>query len=697
MSASGASDSDSHPRKRFRKGTHSCLQCRRRKVRCVFESNSLRCENCIVRDSLCLQQEAERDGRRSSEPQTRILQRLQEVETLLSQVLERLPVGSAGSLRSGESTQRKTYAEPPSASSLACQRPSTLAEATYPSSKSFTPCDAGCNAPLLTLFDNSVLKRDLGSRDGSSTANLVVPDSEYGYSNKDTRRQLLGSIKNYVPNVHDLTRILGFSRDSWRMWRNVFPEDLESISAEPEDVKVGTIRDFIYKSLNTDSVAIVTKVILSLAVHLQQLPRDFNFSECTLHTSSEALQEYYMSFVGRCLDQDDGFVETMQGVESLMIQAEFYVNLGKPKKIWSIFRRAVNTAHLLGLHHASQDSTNVWASRRTALWRQIWQNDRELSLVLGLPYAVSEVFLAPCSTVADRTEEIFLAKLGIISGHIIERNHNHGQSKYHVTSDIDLELEECKDLMPAEWWALTQSLHMSDDALFSVSVMKMKYHNIRKLLHLPFMLKSYEDPRYDCSRLICLESAREMIKIYRTMRDEERPLLKMCDMMDFQAFTAAMILVVELLARSQFSVHYDPQQETSDWNTVNSIIRDFKRISATMVCSVPEQAAHLLEDFYITHHDPTTAHQTVYQATIPYFGKLRVVRGPCTAPDAPSTNTAIEPSNSSDPNVDPLINFDAYFQTLPGALHPWQELETDWAFDLGLADDWSWSLQGMGT
>ena len=116
-----------------------------------------------------------------------------------------------------------------------------------------------------------------------------------------------------------------------------------------------------------------------------------------------------------------------------------------------------------------------------------------------------------------------------------------------------------------------------------------------------------------------------------------------------------------------------------------------------MVCSVPEQAAHLLEDFYVTHHNPTTAHQTVYEATIPYFGKLRIVQDPCIAPDAPSTNAAVEPSNSSDPNVDPLINFDAYFQTLPGALHPWQELETDWAFDHGLADDWSWSLQGMGT
>ena len=566
---------------------------------------------------------------------------------------------------------------------------------------SLTPWDADHNAPLLSLFHNSVLKRDLGRRDSNAVADPAVADLEHGNLRKDANLRLLRNIKSYVPNVHDLTHMLEFSRDSWRMWRNLFPEDLRPISAEPEGFTVRSIRDFIYRSLNTDNVAIVIKVILCLAVHLQQLPRDFDFSKCTMQASSEALQNYYMRFVERFLDQDDGFVGTVEGVESLMIQAEFYVNVGKPKKIWSIFRRAVNCAHLLGLHHAIQDSTNVWASRRRALWSQIWQSDRELSLVLGLPYAVSEVFLASWTAVTGKPDEMFLAQLGVITGHIIERNQNHGQTKYHVTTRIDLELSECNDLMPEEWRTMIPGPHVSDDILFTVSVMKMKYHNTRKLLHLPFMLKSYEDPRYDCSRLLCLESAREIIKIYLTMRDEERPLLKMCDMMDFQAFTATMVLVVDLLGHSQFSVHYGPQQEARDWDIVNSIIRDFKRVSKTMVCSVAEQAAHLLEDFYSNHHRYTTERQTVYEATIPYFGKLRIVRDQGIAPDTTFTNAALEPPTSPglgmhSPGADAPVSFDAYFQTLPGTLQPWQELEADCTFDMGLGDDWSWLPQGTG-
>ena len=69
MSASASSDSDSHRRKRLRKGTHSCLECRRRKVRCIFEPNSQRCDNCMLRETACTKQDVGRERQKSSEHQ----------------------------------------------------------------------------------------------------------------------------------------------------------------------------------------------------------------------------------------------------------------------------------------------------------------------------------------------------------------------------------------------------------------------------------------------------------------------------------------------------------------------------------------------------------------------------------------------------------------------------------------------------
>jgi hypothetical protein len=54
MSAAG----DGPPRKKMRKGTHSCWECRRRKIRCTFSAdNQTTCTECFARGSRCVDQE----------------------------------------------------------------------------------------------------------------------------------------------------------------------------------------------------------------------------------------------------------------------------------------------------------------------------------------------------------------------------------------------------------------------------------------------------------------------------------------------------------------------------------------------------------------------------------------------------------------------------------------------------------------
>lgn len=45
--------------KGMRKGTHSCYECRKRKIRCIFAKDSTICESCAARDKECTQQRRE--------------------------------------------------------------------------------------------------------------------------------------------------------------------------------------------------------------------------------------------------------------------------------------------------------------------------------------------------------------------------------------------------------------------------------------------------------------------------------------------------------------------------------------------------------------------------------------------------------------------------------------------------------------
>jgi hypothetical protein len=64
------SDEDARPRK-VRKGTHSCRECRRRKVRCTFaSSNDPICITCYRRGTKCVSQGTTEGLDRHIEPET---------------------------------------------------------------------------------------------------------------------------------------------------------------------------------------------------------------------------------------------------------------------------------------------------------------------------------------------------------------------------------------------------------------------------------------------------------------------------------------------------------------------------------------------------------------------------------------------------------------------------------------------------
>lgn len=45
--------------KGMRKGTHSCYECRKRKVRCIFDKDSAICESCAAKRKRCTEQRRE--------------------------------------------------------------------------------------------------------------------------------------------------------------------------------------------------------------------------------------------------------------------------------------------------------------------------------------------------------------------------------------------------------------------------------------------------------------------------------------------------------------------------------------------------------------------------------------------------------------------------------------------------------------
>merc|ERR1712093_346347 len=94
--ALGSDHNQGPPRKKMRKGTKSCLECRRRKIKCTFEpERTAICNECYARGSTCIDQEhgdIQTYTQSNAEQSTYSLrERVSQLEGLVKQVLHRLP------------------------------------------------------------------------------------------------------------------------------------------------------------------------------------------------------------------------------------------------------------------------------------------------------------------------------------------------------------------------------------------------------------------------------------------------------------------------------------------------------------------------------------------------------------------------------------------------------------------------------
>ena len=96
QSPDGSTQDAGPARKKMRKGTRSCLECRRRKIKCTFEEGRTAvCNECYARGSTCIDQEhgdIQTYSQSTAEQSSYSLrERVTQLEGLVKQVLDRLP------------------------------------------------------------------------------------------------------------------------------------------------------------------------------------------------------------------------------------------------------------------------------------------------------------------------------------------------------------------------------------------------------------------------------------------------------------------------------------------------------------------------------------------------------------------------------------------------------------------------------
>ncbi|KAF4448102.1 hypothetical protein F53441_8418 [Fusarium austroafricanum] len=587
-----------HQTKRMRLGTKSCTECRRRKVRCIFDERQSECRQCMAHSLACQSQQVLPP---SSEDKDRIIQELTQF------------VGQVESRMISMQIAIDTLAS--KLDSQAAGNANTEHETDAENNGQQDEVELYQKTPVLEYFKSRRNKPNATPISGRTDPELNI------------------AVEDLIPNRQTLTKVLEYTDQAWSTW------PLSNMRASQRtrscgSSKPGSTADdagfpgsfesalaFIDDSLRSIDFGLVSKCLVWLCLCYQQLPRDFKDVETDLPLRTEEMIKRYLLRVETFYQVRSAPVCNLDFIEALALRSELFLLRGLPCKAWQSTRAGVDSAMLLELHLPG--NTN----RERDVWETLWTQDRRISLFLGMPYSVPEYLISSVEEDKHMTvERKVLRKLAMVSGHISDRDLLRKDVPYSATERITQEMDELETMIPDKWGTqkdLESSLSFPQVVVHSN--IKLLYYTTRQMVHLPYARLSAEDKRTKVNQLAGFDAAEAAIQAYQDMRALEtgpnNPIRS--EFYDFLGFTAALPLNSDLVSPEPSTQSMEEQERR--WAEVTQMTKTMRETSEILNCTVAAQSADVLENFQAACKGTFSEHAP-YEVTIPYFGEVQIIR-----------------------------------------------------------------------
>lgn len=514
-----------HKRRKVRKGTQSCWECKRRKIRCTFAAPSNRvCDGCRRRGSSCVSQEF------PDEPSTakQVEDRLGRVEELLERLTPK-DIDSGG---------------------LPATPPIDLSQKIHTNFNSLPkekPREPG--TPNTTIAAESSLRGNLSHSDLSRRLVAAWP------SQKD-----LDAMLDLPDNVSEL---LGSA--AYTLYSDALGLDAPSS------------RDILQVPLLDSHPVLIARKSLLLALYIQGVQKvsplsNISFSDASCDSTMSRLVETIHNLV-TCNDDLAGCLE---GIECLVIESLYHNNGGNLRRAWLAARRAMLLAQLMGLHRGVELASVPKITQSDAriridpssMWFRLIQIDRYLSLMLGFPlWHLEDTFADQKALESCMPLERMQRLQCVASGRII-RHIQAGIDDLASAHEIDTLLHEASALMPPKWWLPLDAGAATETSRETVRIMNvLPHHYLLLRLHLPYLLRSSADSKYDYSKITAVNASREIVSLFVSVR-AHRSTTAYCRGTDFLAFIASTTLCIAHLEAQRYRQMSNTDQTETGCHTV---------------------------------------------------------------------------------------------------------------------------------
>ncbi|KAF2134733.1 hypothetical protein P153DRAFT_427380 [Dothidotthia symphoricarpi CBS 119687] len=621
--AAGSPNPSETRRRKTRKGTHSCWECKRRKVRCSYSIPSDPCcIGCRRRGTRCVSQQDvdERTATASSIGSTdrHLSDRMVRVEALLEQLASQIvDGGNKNSFAGNENPSGGNGSESDLATSCSPQEMQSFEHL----------------SPMTMIMDTPF--RVTGYESVSAALYAALPPRE------DIHLMIKAGLDVSLHRLmtHSLA-VLSQCPGGW----SAGLADMPNAGTHP---------------------TLLAKYMLILATCLQFAHPELHADE--IHRLSEPPRQLMRRVADTAISlvtSKDEFLNSVEALECVMLESLYLANGGNLRRAWFACRRAMVVAQMLGLHRGDcQQPPHLTTTSQTIVpnffWFRIVCTDRQLCLMLGLPQGSLDVSMATEAALAnDSPSGQFERKQCVIASRILAHNEMSGvatNDDFTAVLELDSELQQAANEMPGQWWLvpnLASSMQDKEKTFWEMLrlIEQMLYFNLLNLLHLPYMLRSNKPSaeetdkkfNYEYSKMASINASRELLTRFIMLRSFNRVAF-FCRAVDFFAITAAMTLVIAHLDghRKQRQRQYEggvaginvlAHQRNGDRAMMEKVLENMEGVAKLSTDALSQRSASLLKSLLALEVDAaegkpgasgTEAGHSL-QLGIPYFGTVRI-------------------------------------------------------------------------
>lgn len=468
-------------RRKLRKGTQSCWECKRRKARCRFSALTQHvCEGCKRRGTDCVSQELT-DQPPPPGSNKQMMDRLGQVEALVGQLLNSVDTSSRAA-RLVPSTPR-----------LRDQRSRSRSPATRIYSSRHSR-----ERPALTRA---------ASRSESNASAKPAHDA--------LSRDLLAA----WPSPEGMEIILGMPVETSSIIRGVTCTQ----PTTPSGLMLPSARTLLQLPPTGSHPVLIAQKMLILGTFLQGMPFSSARQLESRGLDSCEIMTRLVETAHDLVTSKDQLVGSIEGIECIMLESLYENYAGNLRPSWLAARRAVTIAQMLGLHRGvNPPSLTGGIIEPGYLWFRLIQLDRYLSLVLGLPQSSPEDSFASQHDLESCTALERMHRLACVATGRILRRHSSEIDNSMTTEEIDKLLQSASATMPAQWWIAPSFASCSGHMEMIRETLRfsdhfMLYHLLVQL-HLPYLLRSGAEPEYAYNRMTVVTTSREILSRLVTFR-----------------------------------------------------------------------------------------------------------------------------------------------------------------------------------